>query len=219
MYNKAINKLITSINKIYKKSNKDEITLGMARKNGLSLAFKQFQKDLNGISQKEASSLSKDMQKHYLDKYMDTTGATRRPLKKAKEKVKYPWSGMNYQQRINKNSAQLYQQTTVGLEKLLRKGVNKSHLMVALLDLADKYNNRHSTLIRTELWHMDLLGELDGMKVNKVKYVQYVTAGDRRVCPECQSLEEYNDGIYLIEEAPTLPRHPRCRCHLIPYEQ
>ena len=117
MYNKAINKLITSINKIYKKSNKDEITLGMARKNGLSLAFKQFQKDLNGISQKEASSLSKDMQKHYLDKYMDTTGATRRPLKKAKDKVKYPWSGMNYQQRINKNSAQLYQQTTVGLEK------------------------------------------------------------------------------------------------------
>ena len=87
MYNKAINKLITSINKIYKKSNKDEITLGMARKNGLSLAFKQFQKDLNGISQKEASSLSKDMQKHYLDKYMDTTGATRRPLKKAKDKV------------------------------------------------------------------------------------------------------------------------------------
>ena len=66
---------------------------------------------------------------------------------------------------------------------------------------------------------MDLLGELDGMKVNKVKYVQYVTAGDRRVCPECQSLEEHNDGIYLIEEAPTLPRHPRCRCHLIPYEQ
>ena len=218
MYNKTINKLITSINKIYKNSKREEITLGIARKYGLSSAFKQFQKELNTLSQKEANKLSKEMQKHYVDKYVTTTGA-RRPLKKAKEKVKYPWSGMNYQQRINKNSAQLYQQTTVGLEKLLRKGVNKSHLMVALLDLADKYNNRHSTLIRTELWHMDLLGELDGMKVNKVKYVQYVTAGDRRVCPECQSLEEYNDGIYLIEEAPTLPRHPRCRCHLIPYEQ
>src|SRR5699024_11952873 len=101
MYNKAINKLITSINKIYKKSNKEEITLGMARKNGLSLAFKQFQKDLNGISQKEASSLSKDMQKHYLDKYMDTTGATRRPLKKAKDKVKYPWSGDRKSTRLN----------------------------------------------------------------------------------------------------------------------
>ena len=44
MYNKTINKLITSINKIYKNSKREEITLGIARKYGLSSAFKQFQK-------------------------------------------------------------------------------------------------------------------------------------------------------------------------------
>lgn len=218
MYSKAINKLITLINDIYRKSKRDEITLGVARKYGLSLAFKQFQKELNKLSQREANKLSKEMQKHYIGKYVDITGA-RRPLKKAKEKVLYPWSGMNFSQRIAKNSQQLIQQVIQLVEKALRKGGNKAQVIATLLKLSDKYTDRHDVLIRTELWHMDLLGELDGMKQNKVKYVQYVSSGDHRVCPECISLEAYNEGIYLIEEAPILPRHPRCRCHLIPYEK
>lgn len=217
MYNKTINKLITSINKIYKDSKREEITLGIARKYGLSSAFKQFQKELNNLSQKEANKLSKEMQKHYVDKYVATTGA-RRPLKKAKEKVKYPWSGMNYSQRIAKNSQQMNQQVIQGIENILRKGGNKTQVISLLLELSNKYSDRHNILTRTEIWHMDLLGELDGMKTNKVRKVQYVTSGDDRVCPECVSLESYNDGIYLIEEAPILPRHPRCRCHLIPYD-
>ena len=159
----------------------------------------------------------KEMQKHYVDKYVATTGA-RRPLKKAKEKVKYPWSGMNYSQRIAKNSQQMNQQVIQGIENILRKGGNKTQVISLLLELSNKYSDRHNILTRTEIWHMDLLGELDGMKTNKVRKVQYVTSGDDRVCPECVSLESYNDGIYLIEEAPILPRHPRCRCHLIPYD-
>lgn len=218
MYHKAINKLITSVNNIYKKSKREEITLGIARKYGLSLAFKQFQKDLNRLSQKESSKLSKEMQKHYVDKYVDTTGK-RRPLKKAKEKASYPWSGMNSTQRIAKNSQQLNYQVIQKVEDVLRKGGNKPQVVSLLLDIANKYTDRHSVLVRTELWHMDLLGELDGMKQNKVQYVKYISEGDHRVCPECISLEAYNEGIYAIEEAPILPRHPRCRCHLIPYEK
>lgn len=218
MYNKAINKLITSINNIYKKSKREEITLGIARKYGLSLAFKQFQKELNKLSQKESSKLSKELQQHYIDNYVKTTGA-RRPLKKAKEKVMYPWSGMNFSQRIAKNSQQINQQVIQNVEKVLRKGGNKPQVISLLLDISSKYTDRHDVLIRTELWHMDLLGELDGMKQNKVKYVKYISQGDHRVCPECISLEAYNEGIYSIEEAPILPRHPRCRCHLIPYEK
>lgn len=218
MYQKAITKLITSINNIYRKAKREEITLGVARKYGLPLAFKQFQKELNKLSQKEASRLSKEMQKHYIDKYVDTTGK-RRPLKKAKEKVDYPWSGMNFSQRIAKNSQQINQQVIQEVEKVLRKGGNKPQVIALLLEVANKYTDRHDVLIRTELWHMDLLGELDGMKQNKVQYVKYISQGDHRVCPECISLEAYNEGIYKIEEAPILPRHPRCRCHLVPYEK
>ena len=60
MYQKAITKLITSINNIYRKAKREEITLGVARKYGLPLAFKQFQKELNKLSQKEANRLSKE---------------------------------------------------------------------------------------------------------------------------------------------------------------
>ena len=141
MYHKAINKLITSINSIYKKSKREEITIGVARKYGLSLEFKQFQKELNKLSQKESSKLSKEMQNHYIDKYVETTGK-RRPLKKAKEKVNYPWSGMNFSQRIIKNSQQINFQVIQTVEKVLRKGGNKPQVVSLLLDIANKYTVR-----------------------------------------------------------------------------
>ena len=44
--------------------------------------------------------------------------------------------------------------------------------------------------------------------------VEFVTAGDLRVCPICESLE---GSIYPVDEAQTLiPVHPLCRCFLLP---
>lgn len=44
--------------------------------------------------------------------------------------------------------------------------------------------------------------------------VEFLTAGDRRVCPECSSLE--GQHFKVSEAHGVIPRHPNCRCTWIP---
>ena len=49
-----------------------------------------------------------------------------------------------------------------------------------------------------------------------VELVQVLTAGDDRVCDDCNDIAE--DGPYDIEEARDLiPAHPNCRCAFVPF--
>ena len=217
MYNKITNKLLTLMNKVY--GNKNEISLGLARKKGLNSSLKTIQKELNKLSKKETSSLYKEMESYYLNGYLDTADTTRKPIKKSKDKSRHPWSGMNAGQRISTHSTKYMRELTSGIENLIRKGASRASVIAFIVATGDKYSDRLATLYRTELWHMEREGVLDGMKYNKVKFIEYVTRRDNRVCPECQALEEYNDGIYPIEDAPILPRHPHCRCVHIPHEK
>lgn len=77
---------------------------------------------------------------------------------------------------------------------------------------------RANIIARTEITRAHAEGQLDAMVrlgVTEVGFaVEWSTAGDERVCPLCEPLE----GIVLkIEEARGLiPRHPQCRCALLP---
>mgnify|MGYP000009094547 CR=1 FL=1 len=219
MFQKAISNLEKQLVKIYKKSKKDEITLGIARKYGLENAISKFEKELHKAVRKEEKSFTSNLQHSYLDGYMAETGAKRRPLKKAKETIKYPWSGMNYQQRLGKNYMEMTYQMRKAIESALKSDGSLSEILAQIKQIEHKFQYRHNLLVRTEIRHMHYQGEYDAHLKNGVKFLQYVTVGDHRVCPECRALEEYNEGIYPIEEAPTLPRHPHCRCKEVPYEK
>lgn len=43
----------------------------------------------------------------------------------------------------------------------------------------------------------------------------FITAGDHKVCPRCDELEQGNP--YLLLDLPPLGQHPRCRCTHAPY--
>lgn len=218
MYQTAIAKLEKALNKIYKSSKQEEITLATARKYGLDNALAQFEKNAHRAVSKEGKVLKQNLKDAYLNGYLEETGAKRRPLKQANRTIEYPWSGMNYSQRLGKNYMEMTYQMRQAIENTIKTKGTLSEVLYKIREIEDKFYNRHLLLVRTELRHMHYQGELDGYKKNGVKYLQYLTVGDHRVCPECQALEEYNDGIYPIEEAPALPRHPRCRCKEIPYE-
>lgn len=79
---------------------------------------------------------------------------------------------------------------------------------------------RAETLARTEIiraHHSAMVEEyrnwgLEGVKVK----AEWQTAGDRRVCPECQTLE---GNIYTLDQIQTMiPRHPNCRCIALPLD-
>ncbi|MDB4786195.1 minor capsid protein [bacterium] len=77
---------------------------------------------------------------------------------------------------------------------------------------------RARTIARTEVIRSHAEGQLDTLEDLGVKEVgvavEWSTAGDDRVCPQCQPME----GVVLkMKEARgTIPLHPNCRCAYIP---
>lgn len=54
-------------------------------------------------------------------------------------------------------------------------------------------------------------------KLERTQMVNVATAGDKKVCPICEGIEE--DGPYTINQARTLiPAHPQCRCAFVPVD-
>lgn len=80
---------------------------------------------------------------------------------------------------------------------------------------------RAETIARTEVIHAHAEGQLDAFKDLGVEELgikaEWSTAGDDRVCPDCQSME---GEVFNVDEAHGLiPLHPNCRCAWIPYDE
>ncbi|MFE5582552.1 hypothetical protein [Kitasatospora sp. NPDC056531] len=58
------------------------------------------------------------------------------------------------------------------------------------------------------------VGLADTYLTRGVRHVDYVTAGDGRVCATCSNAEDHSP--YTAGSAPQPPLHPRCRCTLQP---
>lgn len=89
-------------------------------------------------------------------------------------------------------------------------------------DMVDRIDtltrSRALTIARTEVINAHTEGQLDTFEALGVKelgvFAEWLTAGDDRVCPQCQSLE---GKVYNMKEARGLiPAHPNCRCCWIP---
>ncbi len=82
-------------------------------------------------------------------------------------------------------------------------------------------NVRAKAIARTEIIRSHAEGQLDSFErlgVKELKLLaEWQTAGDERVCPECEQLE----GVVMtVDEARgLLPRHPNCRCIWLPAEK
>lgn len=73
-------------------------------------------------------------------------------------------------------------------------------------------------LARTEIVYTHAEGQLDAFEELGLEEVtvnaEWSTAGDDRVCPQC---EEFEGQVFTIEEAHgKIPLHPNCRCAWIP---
>jgi SPP1 gp7 family putative phage head morphogenesis protein len=91
--------------------------------------------------------------------------------------------------------------------------------MAARIDTLTR--SRALLIARTETIHAHAEGQLDAFDQLDVKELdikaEWSTAGDDRVCPECQALE---GTIMTVEEARGLiPVHPNCRCSWIPADE
>lgn len=125
------------------------------------------------------------------------------------------------------------------IEEGMRSGASTDVVARQLVDEIDGLRRtRAEVLARTELARVEsesALDRYDEMGVETVRHGEWSTAGDRRVCPICASLEgntypleEFRNGTFTYtadgDEAPSLtgtyqlrpPAHPSCRCTILP---
>jgi len=82
-------------------------------------------------------------------------------------------------------------------------------------------SRRAEILARTEIiraHHQAMVQEYKNWGIAGVKVkAEFLTAGDDRVCPDCQALE---GEIFTLERAfGLIPVHPSCRCITLPYRE
>jgi SPP1 gp7 family putative phage head morphogenesis protein len=94
------------------------------------------------------------------------------------------------------------------------EGIAKT--MVEDLGLSE---DRALMIARTEIINAHAEGQLDAFEQLGVEELgvqaEWTTAGDERVCPECEDME---GQVFSVEEARgMIPLHPNCRCSWTPY--
>jgi SPP1 gp7 family putative phage head morphogenesis protein len=100
----------------------------------------------------------------------------------------------------------------------LSQGMNPRDVADLMEEDLELGGNRAETIARTEIIRAHAEGQLGAMERMGVKTVgaevEWSTAGDERVCPECSEME---GKIYTLDDARGLiPMHPNCRCAWLP---
>ena len=68
---------------------------------------------------------------------------------------------------------------------------------------------RTETIVRTETLRAYNQGRHKFYEEVGVKWVFWLAVGDKRMCPVCRELD---GNRYQLDKAPSIPRHPLCRC-------
>lgn len=135
------------------------------------------------------------------------------PKAQIEKAITYPWSGADYSSRIWDNKAKLVKNLKETVTRGIVQGKSNTQMMNQLKDVMGKSAYECRRIVRTESMHLINAGQIDTYKKSGVKELEWLTAHDERLCPDCRAM----DGrIFPFNEAPMLPLHPNCRCTYIP---
>lgn len=121
--------------------------------------------------------------------------------------------GKSWSARIWDNLNALKQTLNEELIQTVATGKKTSDLKKKLQERFNVSYHRADALVRTELAHIQTQAAEERYKSYGITQVQWWTDPDERTCPECGKLHK---KIYPVGANVPCPRHPRCRCTLIP---
>ena len=110
-------------------------------------------------------------------------------------------------------SDELAKRTSRSLVEGFEKSETINQLTRRVKDVTDFGTNRAEMIARTETMRAVNSAARDRYQQAGVEKVEWLTAWDDRVCPECEDL---HGEIFDLGDAPDLPVHPNCRCTLAP---
>ena len=132
---------------------------------------------------------------------------------KVKRLISTPWCGKHFSERIWVNKSNMIEQLKKGVTESIVLGKSKDKAVEEIMKKCNVGFRDADRLVRTELMATINHSQIEKYKDNGYTHVQVLVAGDERTCPECMA---YDGKTYKINEAPTIPSHPNCRCSIIP---
>ena len=176
-------------------------------------------KILETLGDKSSQSLSRNFQRQYEGIYniinlpQSASAFSTPDLAKAEQIINSIWcaDGQSWSQRVWNNTQMLQQELNDKLVECIVAGKKTSQLKQELMSAFDVSYSRASTLVRTEMAHLQTEAAAARYKDYGIKKVE-ILAEDAG-CDYCNKLNHKKLGVY--EKMP-IPAHPNCRCCIIP---
>lgn len=122
------------------------------------------------------------------------------------------WHGANFSQRIWKNQEKLLNELRTTISSGIRTGKTITQIAIGLHNKMQSGLNNAFRLVRTEtMHHLNEANKRAMIESGVVEKVKEVVTLDERTSDQCAP---HQGKIHDIDKAPTLPRHPNCRCAL-----
>lgn len=132
----------------------------------------------------------------------------------AKKLMQTDWKGSNFSKRIWRNSKKLERELNTQVKKGILTGKPTAQIAMELNKSMGSGLSNSARLVRTETMHHMNDINLAHMKEAGITKVKEIVTLDERTSSTCKV---HNNKIHDIDKAPILPRHPNCRCVLVPY--
>lgn len=178
----------------------------------------QISKELEALGDKQISLLSEIFEKQYGDIYNalaikseGTFNTINRDISKKLLSEIWCADGKSWSDRVWENTNALRETLNQKLVECVVTGKSSSELKQVLQQKFGVSYSRASTLVRTELAHIQTEASIDRYKDAGVSQVEFLgSAGNCEICAE------YDGKIFNINTAPKIPVHPNCTCCYAP---
>lgn len=128
----------------------------------------------------------------------------------ANDVINTAWSGERYSARIWKNQAAIADRLKNSMEDMLVQGRGLPDIKKQIMKEFNVAYNDADRLVRTEAAYVLNRANVAKYRQAGLKKVEWsVGPEDGRECAVCAAR---GGKVYLIDEAPIIPAHPRCRC-------
>ena len=180
----------------------------------------QLRQQLQRLGDRQINTLSKIFEINFFDVYYSIAIPGMEAFntidnKGAQQLINSVWvaDGKNWSQRIWENTNLLASTLNDELISCITTGKKTTELKKVLQERFNVSYSRADTLARTELAHIQTEAAKERYKDYGINKVQIWADEDERRCPECGKLHE---KIYPAGANVPIPRHPNCRCCIVP---
>jgi SPP1 gp7 family putative phage head morphogenesis protein len=181
----------------------------------------QLRDELNKLGYYQLNLFEQQFTNHFIEIYeslaaIDKTGAFNTvSADTAKQVINNIWcaDGKAWKQRIWENTELLREELNEGLIDCVVMGKKSDWLIEQLQSRFDVSNYRATSLVKTELSHIQTQAAKQRYMDMGAKEFEVWAEKDERQCKICGKLHKTK---YPIGAQPPIPAHPKCRCTIIP---